>query len=220
MARKIRTINILERDAVSTSGGSKDSAKKKNVLSIESWHWIALLGVSIAVAMLINLLAVLIFNNISIGFVWKEIIILLFSLLILVIIGSISEKGKIGVTVLLVVLFISFVRFVNHDYTKDVKKSSKTENVIYDNTKAKLRILKQDNTYAYNLEANEGSPWLATPDGKKSNLVIHSESYDYTIICSDGTSYKGGKDVLMPPKKKVVFKILAHSKQTVYVTIL
>lgn len=220
MAKKIRTINTLERDSVSASGDPKTELKKKKVPPMESWHWIVLLGVSIVIGLLINLLAVLIFNNINIGFVWKEIIILLFSLLILVIIGSISEKGRIGTTVLLVVLFISFVRFVNHDYTKDVKKSSLTENVIHDNTKAKLRILQQENTYAYKLEANEGSPWLATPDGKKSNLVIHSESYDYTIICSDGTSYKGGEDVLLPPKKKVVFKILAHSKQTVYVTIL
>ena len=53
-----------------------------------------------------------------------------------------------------------------------------------------------------------------------TNVGYSSENYDYTVIFNDGTSYHGDPDRIIPNKVGKFWKIRAHSKQTVYVTVL
>jgi len=95
------------------------------------------------------------------------------------------------------------------------------KNIVYDRNKIDFLLYGTGKTYAYELQAGEFTPWRGFKDNYFSNAGISSETYDYTIYFSDGTSYKGGPDTPIPVKKGNVFvRVKANSAQTVYISVL
>ncbi len=80
-------------------------------------------------------------------------------------------------------------------------------------------VLKPGN-YQYDLKAGQSTHWRDSRDHVRSGIGFSSDTYDYDIIFSDGTSYPGGPDTKIPVKGRGVwFKVKAKSAQKVYVTI-
>lgn len=71
--------------------------------------------------------------------------------------------------------------------------------------------------YSWDLEPGEETPWLKVPQTGSYDYSISSNVKSYTVIFSDGTSYRVGRQV--PCKKYVMFKVKADTVQTVYVEI-
>lgn len=71
----------------------------------------------------------------------------------------------------------------------------------------------------FDLKAGEETLWFGFEEGIITNYSISSPSYDYDIVVSDGTRYKGGRDVVIPEKKHCYYKVIANSDQLVTVLV-
>jgi hypothetical protein len=187
--------------------------------SMSDWHPGVLLVVSVLVAIGARFVASLLLKDSEIGFLWQELIKMAVAFLILGAIASLSKESKIGLVVAIFVVLISLVNIVNHDFSEDRTKKVAEEGIKYDRSKADYRLLYPGKTYAYELQAGEETPWRSVPEGKKYGYGMYSESYDYIIIYSDGTTYPGGSDTKIPHKEHMFFKVRANSEQTVFITV-
>ena len=67
--------------------------------------------------------------------------------------------------------------------------------------------------YIFQLKAGEETPWFGFEQGRIVDYKISSPSFDYQIIISDGTKYKGDPNKTIPEKKHCYYKIKAKSPQ-------
>lgn len=181
--------------------------KKAFSKKLENWNVFLLFAIALAAAILGRYVATRMLEGSQIGFVWQELIKDVLAFLLLGAFASLSNSTKIGTAVLLLIIAFSISVLARHDYTYKVDKSIK-----------EYLVLKPGN-YQYDLKAGQATHWRAVPKGKISGYGISSETYDYDIIFSDGTSYPGGADTKIPDKKHVFFKVKAKSQQKVLVTI-
>lgn len=209
------------------NSNTKESSENILIAGIKKFFdnsnvWWFLLAAGLAVGL--KFLAKLFIVGTSVGFVWGEIITLCFALLIAGAYGSMSKKGKMAGAIVIFLILITASSLVRHDYSvekaeRHMKKQAK--NIVVDRNKIDFLLYGTGKTYAYELQAGEFTPWRGFKDNYFSNAGISSETYDYTIYFSDGTSYKGGPDTPIPVKKGNVFvRVKANSAQTVYISVL
>lgn len=206
----------------------EDNGKKTNILQplrkpMKEWHWSLLFLFALASAIVIRLIAQALINSDTIGFVWEELLIVGVSLIILIAIAAVSKNSIIGGTVVTLVFLFTIVRLINHDYGDKAEKladvSELEEDVSYDKSNRDYLLLRKDNTYVYDLALGQETPWRGFPAKELSGYGFYSDTYDYIVIFSDGASYKGGEDKVIPIKRHLFFKIKANSPQKVYVTV-
>ncbi len=188
-------------------------------------HPFILFCLAIVLTIVIRLVAGALLVGTSMGFVWQEILKTFFVILILGAYSVLSSKGgAVGISVIILAILLMISNIARHDYSSDRFASASNRNDEIEQTRpsqSKIDFLRlEPGTHIFELEAGEVTPWRAAPNGKNNLCGYSSESYDYIIIFSDGTSYPGGPDTRIPEKHNVFWKIKANSKQTVYVTIL
>lgn len=86
-------------------------------------------------------------------------------------------------------------------------------------TQPKSIVLQNGNTYQFSLKPGEETPWLSFPKCSHSDYFISSPNYNYKIIYSDGTSYNGDPNIVIPEKKYSSFKILAKGEEVVTIKV-
>ena len=194
-------------------GATKEGIKKFDVNRLPG---ILILVFAIIVALIVRYVVSFFFVDSQIGFIWLEIIKLVVSFMVLIAIASIAESSKAGIAIAIFVVIFSVIAIVNHDYPERVKvenvKNNPSDNIDY------LRLA--PGTHSFELEAGEETPWRAVSAGKTKNVGYSSENNDFTVIFSDKTSYLGTSKTTIPHKAGYFWKIKAHTKQCVYVTIL
>lgn len=192
-------------------------------------HPFILFCLAIVLTIIIRLVAGALLAGTSMGFVGQELLKTLFVILILGAYSVLSSKGgAVGVSVIILAILLMISNIARHDYSGGQSETvnhqddrSRTEQRQSNPSQSKIDYLRlEPGTHIFELEAGETTPWRAAPNGKNNLCGYSSESYDYTIIFSDGTAYPGHPDTRIPEKQNVFWKIKAHSKQTVYVTIL
>mgnify|MGYP001060446407 CR=1 FL=1 len=211
-----------------SQSGTPDQSKskwKKLFNSTGEVHPFILFCLAIVLTIVIRLVAGALLVGTSMGFVWQEILKTFFVILILGAYSVLSSKGgAVGISVIILAILLMISNIARHDYSSDRSASASNRNDEIEQTRpnqSKIDFLRlEPGTHVFELEAGEVTPWRAAPNGKNNLCGYSSESYDYIIIFSDGTSYPGGPDTRIPEKHNVFWKIKANSKQTVYVTIL
>lgn len=99
---------------------------------------------------------------------------------------------------------------------KEEEQKATTEETV--TTPSSEPIILSNEIKVFNLKSGEETPWLGTEDCKITDLSFSSPTYDYKIIVSDNTEYKGEKNATVPLKEHCYYKIKANSNQFVTVT--
>jgi hypothetical protein len=207
------------------AGNNKPSAIEKIISSFNKAHPFFLFLIAIVLAIVIRMIAGALLAGTSLGFVWQELLKTLFVILILSAYSVLSSKGgAVGIAVIILAIILMISNIARHDYSdsRSARRSSKAnveQGQRIDQSKVDFLRL-GPGTHIFELEAGEETPWRGSPSGRTNACGYSSESYDYTIIFSDGTSYPGGPSTVIPEKKNLFWKVRAHSQQTLYVTIL
>lgn len=214
----------------STSGKDKSEARKKIIALANTSHPAVLFLLAIILAIGIRLVAGFLLAGTSLGFVWQELFKTFFVILILAAYAVLSVKGgAIGISVIILAILLAISNIARYDYSDgrlvsaddQGSQNNLEQRQSIDPDQSKIDFLRLGpGTHVFELEAGEETPWRGSPNGRTNACGYSSESYDYTIIFSDGTSYPGGSYTRIPEKNNVFWKVRAHSKQRVYVTIL
>ena len=192
----------------SPSKGQAISAFFKKAFSkkLEDWNVFLLFAIALGAAILGRYVATRMLEGSQIGFVWQELIKDALAFLLLGAFASLSDSTKIGTAVFLLVVAFSISVLARHDYTYKVDRSEKQYMVL------------KPGCYQYDLKAGQEMPWRGFPGGK-SGYSVSSDTNDFTLFFSDGTSYPCNKPITIPKKEKVFFKAKANSPQKILVTI-
>lgn len=78
-------------------------------------------------------------------------------------------------------------------------------------------IILENETRVFFLEAGEETPWIGTPDCKKSVIKFSSPKNDYEIITSDGGKY--ASNVQIPKKEHNYYKVKSFSGEAITVSV-
>lgn len=135
----------------------------------------------------------------------KHSVALVLSLLFLAFINSALKKsGKdgIGAAVVVGIIFLFCFCIARHYLKEGSEAEDNIENVADEAKGAQEAysfnpILITDQN-VFDLKAGEETSWFGFEEGVITNFFISSPTYDYDIIVSDGTRYKGGGDVVIP----------------------
>lgn len=222
----IKPKTILKASNTDSSSGPDDSSKNKKSIGafIEKYgkefgESILLILLAAGVAYLVRYIAGRLLADSNIGFVWLEIIKLVVTIMILVAIASIAKSSRLGKAVAIFAIIFFVQALVTHDYPEKVvvEQTSRAKNANIGKSIDYLRLA--PGTHKFKMDEGQFTPWRAFPIGRATS-GFSSESYDYTIHFTDGTSYPGDPNGRIPHKVDCFWKIEAHSPQTVYVTVL
>ncbi len=243
MAKPINVLNTntlgssqTAKPNVDTSGGgnNSDSNAGQSFQKIfnkkfSDWPMPVLFLISVVVALLARYAAGLFLSGSSLSFFWQEILKIVFAFMLLATLSALSKNRVIGTAVAILVLLFSFSTIARHDFTseREGRRQTKLEKqaeavalIRADAENADFLLLEPNKTHVFKLEAGEETKWRGFPENRAGSYGISSESYDYTVFFTDGTSYKGNPNTPFPLKGKVFFKVRAHSAQTVYITVM
>lgn len=121
-----------------------------------------------------------------------------------------EKHSKFGDSVVIFVLVI-FSLFMIWDYSKD--EHQKTEM-----TEMEIMVL-EPGLHSFELKPGESTNWMQFPVGRKYDYSINSESFEYEIVYTDGDSYQGNPDLIIPVRKFPILKIISTSKEVQIVRI-
>ena len=82
---------------------------------------------------------------------------------------------------------------------------------------APLSIILENETRVFFLEAGEETPWIGTPDCKKSVIKFSSPKNDYEVITSDGGKYASGAPI--PEKQHCYYKVKSFRGEAVTISV-
>jgi len=211
-----KTKEEREKPKEQSDKSNQGSAKSIKKFDVDSWPSWAILILAFVVAFVVWSLVNWIFSSSQIGFVWLEIIKLVISFAVLLAIASVSESSKAGIAIAIFVVIFFVFALVKHDYPEKVEvvdaKKAPSEQIDY--------LLLAPGTHTFELEAGEETPWRGVTRGITRNVGYSSKDYDFEVIFRDNTSYQGKSNKTIPSKVGQYWKIIAHSKQTVYVTVM
>ncbi len=77
-------------------------------------------------------------------------------------------------------------------------------------------IILENETRVFFLEAGEETPWIGTPDCKKSAIKFSSPKNDYEIITSDGKKYPSSAPI--PDKEHSYYKVKSFSGEAITIS--
>jgi len=156
------------------------------------------------------------------------------------------RKAKESISVLVVLIFFFFVFDFSNEFVsnviikkdniinlqkdtisdKNLKIFQMAEMLVLKNQLLEKKLLREGTLVeqlkrgktVFNLRKGEETVWLSFPDGY-FNYYTSSEFYNHVLKFSDGTSYRNSKDLVIPQKNNVKFKIIALDDEVVTITI-
>lgn len=209
-----------------TTANLANSSKLNFNIDLEKFSPIILFPVAIIAAIGLKFLGVLLLGQTSMGFVWKEIVSLIFAFLISAAFGSMAKKSKIATAIAILLILITASRIARHDFASERAERDRVENqkelvsnLVNDNSGIDFLLYEIGKTYVYELQAGESTPWRGFQPNKRSKFVISDEhgDYNFTIYFLDGSSYQGKPNLVIPEKTKSILRVEANSPQTLYV---
>jgi hypothetical protein len=78
-----------------------------------------------------------------------------------------------------------------------------------------IKNIESSGTYVFNLKADSSTGWLGFSEGRIVDVSYSSPDYNYILNYSDGTSYHGGRDAIVPEKRHCYVNVVAKTNQFV-----
>lgn len=128
-----------------------------------------------------------------------------------------KEKTETGRAVVVFLLLFFVCHIANHYFISKPEEKNlpgRTEKIGLE-----IKMIEQSGTYVFDLKAGSSTGWLGFSDGKVADVSYSSPDYNYRLNYSDGSSYDGGKDVIVPEKNHCYVNILAKTNQYLTMTV-